>query len=90
MDVSIEIDGDSDEAIALALLQTIIRAEGKEAGVDRHWILSTYRQCLAAVQGEDWEEDEDDDDDEEEDDEDGDEEEEDEREEAPRGRRGGQ
>lgn len=52
--------GDSPEIVALALLERIARAEGKhfdvrpDAGTttaDRLWILDTYSQCLAAVQG---------------------------------------
>ncbi len=48
-----EIEGDSEPAVALALLKTIMRAEGKEDGVvDAAWILATYGRCLAAVMGE--------------------------------------
>jgi hypothetical protein len=57
MDIRIEIEGDSEEAIALALLQMIVRAEGREeGGARRDWILDTYRKCLAVVQGQGWEE----------------------------------
>jgi len=84
MDMRIEIEGDSEEAIALALLQMIMRAEGREDGAGREWILATYRRCLAVVRGEDDEEEEDDDEEEEED-EDEDEEEGDEEEEPRRG-----
>ena len=51
--LDIEIEGDSEAAVALALLKIIMRAEGKEEdGVDASWILSTYGRCLAAVMGE--------------------------------------
>jgi len=85
MQTSIEIEGDSDEAIALALLQMILRAEGKEDSADRRWILSTYRQCLGAVKGEPWDQavPDEEEEDEEEDDEDEDEEDEDEEDVAP-------
>ncbi|MDW8313822.1 MAG: hypothetical protein RMK64_02520 [Rhodovarius sp.] len=46
----VEIEGDSEAAVALALLHMIAEAEGRlEGGMDREWILSTYRRCLAAV-----------------------------------------
>lgn len=47
--MKIEIEGDSDAAVALALLQMIAQGEGKEEGADREWVLTTFRQCLAAV-----------------------------------------
>jgi hypothetical protein len=51
--LDIEIEGDSEPAVALALLKIIMRAEGKEEdGVDADWILSTYGRCLAVVMGE--------------------------------------
>jgi cobalamin biosynthesis protein CobT len=87
MSFEIEIEGDSEEAVALALLQMIARAEGKMdddgelKGVDRAWILDAYTECLAAaygMRGDD--EDEEDEEDEEEEDEDEDDEEEDEEE----------
>ena len=50
---AIDIDGDSDAAVALALLQIVMRAEGKDAGgATADWILATYRRCMAAVVGE--------------------------------------
>jgi len=55
--MNIEIDGDSEAAVALALLRMIAEAEGKltEKGAwkdtDRAWILDTYTECLAAVDG---------------------------------------
>lgn len=58
MDLDIEIDGDSEEAVALALLQMVARAEGKMdatgelKGADRKWILDAYVECLGAVMGE--------------------------------------
>lgn len=80
MTVKIEIDGDSEEAVALALLQMVARAEGKAditgdlRGVDRVWVLDTYAECLEAVLGERMppgDEEEDDDEDEEDEDEEG-------------------
>ncbi len=51
--LDIEIEGDSEPAVALALLKIIMHAEGKEEdGADASWILSTYGRCLAAVMGE--------------------------------------
>lgn len=50
--------GDSPELVALALLERIARAEGRQfdikpdAGMttaDRTWILATYADCLSAV-----------------------------------------
>ena len=50
--LDIEIEGDSEAAVALALLKIVMRAEGKdEDGADADWILATYRRCLAAVVG---------------------------------------
>ena len=50
--LEIEIEGDSDAAVALALLQIVMRAEGKdEGGAGADWILATYRRCMAAVVG---------------------------------------
>lgn len=52
--------GDGPEIVALALLERIARAEGRqfdhkpEAGTtvaDRQWILTTYFDCLQAVKG---------------------------------------
>jgi hypothetical protein len=48
-DVKIEIEGDSDTAVALGLLRMIARAEGKEEKGDREWFLETYAACLAVV-----------------------------------------
>jgi hypothetical protein len=75
MGLEIEIEGDSEPAVALALLKLIMNAEGKdESGADADWILATYARCFAAVTGEltpaaeeaggDEEEDEEDDDEE--------------------------
>ncbi|BDG70810.1 hypothetical protein [Roseomonas fluvialis] len=51
--LDIEIEGDSEPAVALALLKIVMRAEGKDAaGVDGAWILATLSRCLAAVMGE--------------------------------------
>lgn len=57
MNIRTEIDGDSEEAVAFALLQLVARAEGKTdfsgdiRGVDREWLLDTYAECLATVNG---------------------------------------
>lgn len=48
-DVKIEIQGDSDAAVALALLRMIATAEGKEEDGEREWYLETYAACLAVV-----------------------------------------
>ena len=47
--MKIDIEGDSDAAVAFALLNMIAKGEGKEEGADRGWVLSTFRECLAAV-----------------------------------------
>jgi len=58
MDIDIEIDGDSPEAVALALLRMVAEAEGRldDDGMlvkaDRAWLLDAYVECLAAVNGE--------------------------------------
>jgi cobalamin biosynthesis protein CobT len=85
MSVKIEIEGDSEEAVALALLHLVARAEGKAdvtgdfRGAGREWVLDTYAECLEAVMGdrmppdgeeEDGEDDEGDEEDEDEEDED--------------------
>lgn len=49
-DIKIEIEGDSEEAVALALLKIIMDAEGED-DVDRSWVLETYSACLATVRG---------------------------------------
>lgn len=64
-EMSIRIEGDSEPAVALALLQLIMRAEG-EPKPDRDWILSTYADCLAVVGGAEVEFDEEEEDEEEE------------------------
>lgn len=65
-DVKIEIEGDSDAAVALALLRMIAVVEGKDEDGDRAWFLETYAACLAVVRdaevvdlGDDEDEDED-------------------------------
>lgn len=45
----IVIEGDSEEAVALGLLEMVMQAEG--APRDRAGILAAYRECLAAVRG---------------------------------------
>jgi len=51
----IDIQGETEPAVALALLRIIMDAtkEGQGAGQahDRDWILSTYADCLAVVGG---------------------------------------
>lgn len=50
-EVSIEIEGDSPEAVALALLHMIVKHGEEEEGEgrDREWFLQTYAACLAVV-----------------------------------------
>lgn len=50
-DVTIEIEGDSPEAVALALLNMIVKHGEEEEGEerDREWFLQTYAACLAVV-----------------------------------------
>lgn len=52
--------GDSPEIVALALLERIARAEGRQfdakpeanaATADRKWVLDTYFECLTTVKG---------------------------------------
>jgi hypothetical protein len=71
-DIKIGIEGDSEEAVALALLKIIMEAEASD-DVDRTWVLETYSACLATVRGalivedgdeDDMEDEEDDDEDE--------------------------
>jgi hypothetical protein len=47
----IEIEGDSEPAVALALLRIIMDSAKDGAEHDRDWILSTYADCLAVVGG---------------------------------------
>ncbi len=60
-DISQFVSGDSKEAVAYGLLLCIASAEGKilqlagaalfkSAAADKEWILSTYRECLAAAE----------------------------------------
>ncbi|MFL1460915.1 hypothetical protein ACI6QG_01800 [Roseococcus sp. DSY-14] len=49
-DIKIEIEGDSEEAVALALLKLIMENE-EDGEMDRGWILETYSACLATVRG---------------------------------------
>lgn len=76
--MKIEIEGDSDAAVALALLQMIAKGEEKEDGASREWVLATFRQCMAAVRDDVFTLEIDDEDDEDEDEEEDDEEEEEE------------
>lgn len=76
-DIRVEIEGDSEEAVALALLK-IIMEKDEDAEMDRAWILETYSACLATVRGAlilDADEGDEEEDDEEEDEEDEEEEE---------------
>jgi hypothetical protein len=80
----IEIEGDSEAAVALALLRMVAEAEGHVSptgalqGVGKDWLLDTFAECLAAAYGERevYEEEEDEEEDEEEEGEDEDEEDE--------------
>ena len=47
--MKIEIEGDSDAAVAFALLNMIAKGEGKEEGASKEWLLGTFRECMAAV-----------------------------------------
>jgi hypothetical protein len=84
MKFKVEIEGDSKEAVALALLQMVLQAEGRLdaegalTGVDRDWVLDAYAECRMAVDGARPFEMDEDDEDEDADDMDGDEEQEDE------------
>ena len=90
--MKIEIDGDSPEAVALALLHLVAEAEGRLddegriVGASRAWLLDAYVECLAAVNGartfgrDDKEEDDGDDEESEGDEDEGGDEEEDEKE----------
>jgi len=55
--MKIEVDGDSPEAVALALLHLVAEAEGRLddegriVGASRAWLLDAYVECLAAVNG---------------------------------------
>lgn len=75
-DTRIEIEGDSEAAVALALTRMLLAAEDAPERPTQDDILSAYRAALAAVRGEEWVEvegeyeDEEEEDDEEEDDED--------------------
>jgi len=73
-DVNIEIEGDSPEAVALALLQMIVKQgeQDEEEDRNREWFLQTYAACLAVVRDAaviDLDDEEDEEDDEEEDEE---------------------
>ena len=60
----VQVEGDSEPAVALALLQLIMKAQDGATKVDRDWILSTYADCLAVVGGAEVEFDDEDDEDE--------------------------
>ncbi|SUE42711.1 hypothetical protein [Roseomonas gilardii] len=47
----VKVAGDSEAAVALALLQLIMKSEPDLSRCDRDWILSTYADCLAVVNG---------------------------------------
>jgi hypothetical protein len=73
-DTRIEIEGDSEAAVALALTRMLLAAEDAPERPTQDDILAAYRAALAAVRGEEWvevegdyeEEEEDEDEDEEE------------------------
>jgi hypothetical protein len=76
-DTRIEIEGDSEAAVALALTRMLLAAEDAPERPTQDDILAAYRAALAAVRGEEWVEVEGDyEEEEEEEDEDEDEEEE--------------
>ena len=47
----VKVEGDSEAAVALVLLQLIMKSEPDPSRCDRDWILSTYADCLAVVNG---------------------------------------
>ncbi|MFH5923496.1 hypothetical protein [Roseomonas xinghualingensis] len=47
----IDLEGDSEPLVALALLRIIMECSGEKTEHDRDWILSTYADCLAVVGG---------------------------------------
>jgi hypothetical protein len=65
----IELEGDSEPLVALALLRIIMDCTEDKTAHDRDWILSTYADCLAVVGGAEVSYDDDEDDEEEEDEE---------------------
>ncbi|MBP0495668.1 hypothetical protein [Roseomonas indoligenes] len=48
---NIAIQGESEPAVALALLRIIMESTKEGVEQDRDWILSTYADCLAVVGG---------------------------------------
>ncbi|HEY8611033.1 MAG TPA: hypothetical protein VIL69_07050 [Roseomonas sp.] len=57
----IDIQGESEPVVALALLRLIMESSKDGTEHDRDWILSTYADCLAVVGGAEVSYDEDDD-----------------------------
>jgi hypothetical protein len=53
-DSRIEIEGDSEAAVALALTRMLLAAEDAPERPTQDDILSAYRSALAAVRGEEW------------------------------------
>ncbi|MFN6955530.1 MAG: hypothetical protein ACK4PG_12115 [Acetobacteraceae bacterium] len=53
-DTRIEIEGDSEAAVALALTRMLLAAEDAPERPTQDDILSAYRAALAAVRGEEW------------------------------------
>jgi len=47
----IDLTGETEPVVALALLRIIMSASKDDADHDRDWILSTYADCLAVVGG---------------------------------------
>lgn len=53
-DSRIEIEGDSEAAVALALTRMLLAAEDAPERPTQDDILAAYRSALAAVRGEEW------------------------------------
>lgn len=53
-DTKIEIDGDSEAAVALALTRMLLAADDAPERPTQDDILAAYRSALAAVRGEEW------------------------------------
>lgn len=47
----IDVEGESEPVVALALLRIIMENSKEGVEHDRDWILSTYADCLAVVGG---------------------------------------
>jgi Ran GTPase-activating protein (RanGAP) involved in mRNA processing and transport len=53
-ETKIEIEGDSEAAVALALARMLLAAEDAPERPTQDDILAAYRSALAAVRGEEW------------------------------------